>query len=290
MQNYEDSSSIGSLKEKLKIFGINSKSNNKHYLLKKFQESEKKLIRSQAYIRGWLRRRAYLDLLAQNKSKIPLLVNDTSLIGDDFQSMSEIEFYVLKDNKQYYGFHLPEIWEWSCRQGNKFNPYTNNPLSETTLAQINRLYHKIPIKDTIDEPPTVDYNARLTNFFIQVESMGCYANMEGYKNLTVEQLYDFFKTLYQEYEIVRVAISEEDFDTFVNSFNSATIRETVLTLLEDLFNKSLTRQEKEELALIFTLHLSKSLSPNNDELEHYYLHNLNFLIEHIIQQNRKSVV
>ena len=53
-------------KENLKYFGIHTKSNNKTYLIKKYSEVEKKLIKSQAHVKGWLAQRQYNELKAQN--------------------------------------------------------------------------------------------------------------------------------------------------------------------------------------------------------------------------------
>ena len=126
--------------------------------------------------------------------------------------------------------------------------------------------------------------------------MGCYANIEGYKGMTKEQLLRFLKGLYSDYESIKSGVSVIEYDKIINWINSAIVdtstenetQEKVLTILENMLSDENKKSDQEDRALIFTLHLSKSLSPNNDELEHYYLHNINYLIEHIIQQNTYS--
>ena len=96
----------------------------------------------------------------------------------------------------YYKDDAGAVWCFTSDQfdrlrDNKTNPYTNNFLPENTIKHICRLYQNL-LSKSIDlnksgrDDDTIinseNYNARLTNFFIKIESMGCYANMEGYKN------------------------------------------------------------------------------------------------------------
>lgn len=283
-----------------------------HYPIEEKLMTDIDLIYIQACIRGFLARSAYSDLLVQDKRKIKYLINDTSLIGENLDETPSKLFYILRDGNQFYGFNLEEIHEWVSKSKNKSktNPYTNNILRVENINQIKRLYKTYEDEESncvkpIDE--FFNYNAELTNFFIKIESTGCYANMEGYKNLTREQLWSFFKTLYDKYEIISEVVGNEDFKKIEELYGYFEYSEDAkkLEILEDYFRSQILKSldkifivnsgdngkngnTNESRALVFTLHLSEILSPNNDELEHFYLHNINFLIQNIINLNTFS--
>ena len=233
------------------------------------------------------------------------------LIGVPLIELKSYELYILKEHNQYYGFDLGEIWEWVCKHEHGTNPYTTNIIPQKTIRQIKRLYDKLLLfkrtnviaqintninteentatstntDASIQNLQTINYSAKLTGFFLRIESMGCYANIEGYKDLNNAQLTSFFKSLYNDYESIRSIITPKQYQSVINPTESD-IKYHILTVLECILN--CPRSEQEDRALIFTLHLSKCLSPNNDELEHYYLSNINYLIQHIIQHNTYS--
>lgn len=282
------------------------------------------LIFIQAVVRGFLARCKYSDLLSQDIRRINCLVNDTTLMGEKLDEIPEKLFYIIRDNNQNYGFNLEEIHEWVSISKSNTNPYTNNILKTDTINQIKRLYKKYIDENEfinnnnnnseVEESKFINYNAELTNFFLKIESTGCYANMEGYKNLTHEQLWNFFKTLYEKYEIISEIIEivefnkvEELYGYFEQTEDSKKLeilenyfKSQVLLSLNKIFitntinpntntdNENQSQNTNESRALVFTLHLSEVLSPNNDELEHFYLHNINFLIQNIINLNTFS--
>lgn len=288
-------------RDSLRKLGFDSRSANKNYLSKKYHIYENKLIIIQSYVRRWLCRRKYVDLLAQDPKKILVTVNDCTLVGESLNTIDQDRIYILKEHNQYYGFSLEEIWEWVCKNNHGTNPYTTNIIPEVSVNQIKRLYQKIygtKLITTINSPSASSYSAQLADFFIRIEALGCYANIEGYKSFTETQLLAFFKSLYNDYESIQNIITYEQYQTILNASLSTeppappappeppNIREQILIILNKLLTG--TQEEMEDRALIFSLHLSKCLSPNNDELEHYYLNNINYLIQNIILQNTYS--
>lgn len=234
--------------------------------------------------------------------------NEYTLTGDKISEIEQSQLYILKDHNTNYAFHIKNIWEWVCDMKNLTNPYTNNKISDTVILEIDKLYNEYLYKNlntnNNNNALIMDYNAELTDLFIQIDSMGCYANMEGYKSLDIDDLWNFFKTFYDYYEIIKTLVDTEDpnriaqiqnyYQRYQETLNNSPERADaasrvkfaiLLTLKEILQNY---RATTENIALLFTLHLSEKLSPNNDDLGHFYLHDINYLIRNIIRLNTFS--
>ena len=132
--------SVDWYKNNLKMLGIETRSNNKSYIIKKYHEAEKKIILIQAHVKGWIQKKKYIDVLAQDTSKLKISVNQSTLVGEPLTNIPINKLYFVKENHQYYGFDLDEIWEWVCKYNNLSNPYTMNSISSYLQEQIQRLH------------------------------------------------------------------------------------------------------------------------------------------------------
>lgn len=256
--------------------------------------TDKNIYKIQAGIRGFLARIYYYDLRSQSDKLIKLTKNNTTLLGDTLEEVSEKNlFYCVYDSNSYYGFNLEEIYEWICKLNNKTNPYTNNILPEITLRQIRRLYQKEDEEDAETLEAKIlnqNYIAVMTDLFIKIESKGCYADIEGYKELSYHQLGRFFQSIY-EYDIVKELIDEEEYNkikelygTIINNLDSTKLRLLINYFKYQIliiFTKIFDTANSESLALIFTVELSEILN----EINNTSIYNL---INNIIQYNTFS--
>jgi len=241
------------------------------------------ITRLQALIKRFLAKIIYFDLQAQRADLLPSVENNQTLYGEPLHNIPLKNIYILRDNSgnRLYAFDINEIWEWVCNLENNTNPYTNNTITPFIQRQINRLYEN----RVNSEPPLeldLPYSARLTNIFLQIESMGCYANMEGFRSMSDDQVENLFQVIYQECPLIKKVLNETDMAYLSDhDYN----QESVLYIMEKIFNPNDPKEELEVRSLCFTLQLSKFLYPNNDELENFYSNDLSQLIQQIINEN-----
>lgn len=244
----------------------------------------------QKYIRIKLDHLSVYDKHSQNINLKYQVINKSTLLDNTIEDIPEIYFYTLRENDQLYGFDLRELWEWVITNNRNTNPFTNNKLLPEQIKQIHRIYNRYN-KNTLiiktNYPTENNYSGKLTSFFIRLESYGCYANLEGYKSLTNDELQEFMNILYNNNEIIRKSIDEHQ----INMPNSQDSNYKLLLL--DVFNFILDHNQIDQttIALLFVDRLSYYLfNIKNDSTPSITsVENLDNIIDQIIQFNTYSI-
>jgi hypothetical protein len=252
-----------------------------------FYDDIDKVILCQRFIRKKLDMLAMFDKSSQSISLKSKVINSRTLLDNSVDDIPNKYFYTVQENSQLYGFDLRELWEWIVINKKNTNPFTNNVLPTAVYKQIYRLYYRYntDVKSDSSEQ-NQSYSAKLTSFFVRLESYGCYANLEGYKTLNESQLQDFTNILYNNNELIRKYVDENYI--VIPNIDSPDYK----SLLLDTFNYILDHSEDQTtIALLFVDRLSYYLfNSNHDNHSTYYAtQNLDNIIDQIIQFNTFSI-
>jgi hypothetical protein len=245
----------------------------------------------QKYIRYKLEHLSNSDTKSQDINLKFHVINNSTLLDNSIENIPDMYFYTLEENDQLYGFDLRELCEWVIINNRDTNPFTNNKLLPKQIKQIHRLYNKYN-KNTLanadyNTPIEGNYSGKLTSFFIRLESYGCYANLEGYKSLTNDELQEFMNILYNNNEIIHKIIDEQQI--IIPNNQDSDYKFKIL----DIFNYILNQNpiDQTTIALLFVDRLSYYLfNIKNDNTQNITsLENLDNVIDQIIQFNTFSI-
>jgi hypothetical protein len=224
----------------------------------------------QSGIRGFLSRLKYFDYSAQYRKNT---LNSFTFSGIHSDNVPDDRYYTVFDHG-YYFFDLEELYEWVINRGNVVNPYTGDTFPIMVINQIKRLSKKLWESDYV-----YNYNAQLTDFFIAIEATGCYANMEGYKKLSIEKLYIFYVSFCEKYSIKGESLDNLykyylELDESKKKDAEHYFKFQVLSQFKKIFDEN----PATHVALSFTIHLADVLEDVNIDRIIDDIINMNFEI------------
>jgi hypothetical protein len=172
-----------------------------------------------------------------NRGKI---INDKNLLLDDIDKNF---FYYFKENTNYYGFDIRELYYIIKNEKNPKNPYTNNKISSKNIKQVKRIIKRNKIKlnnlnsQLSGKNLISSLNAELYTK-INVYS-GCFIDIENL--LKIDKIYQIY--FLQLLSNTRFVYSE-DIENFIDTNMKKTdIRVELLKFLIELINMCRTKKK-----------------------------------------------